>query len=57
MSLHVCDCGQRYESLAALEACAASGHAAAAANELADALADLPPDERFVDADVPRGTR
>jgi hypothetical protein len=36
---HICDCGQRYSTLAALEACQAAGHSAAAGCELADAEA------------------
>lgn len=37
MSRHVCDCGQVYASVIALEACAGSAHIASLGNELADA--------------------
>ena len=33
----ICDCGQIYSSVAALQACADTAHVAAAGNELADA--------------------
>ena len=35
---HICDCGQVYQSTAAVESCQISNHSAAAGNELADAL-------------------
>lgn len=46
MSFYICDCGQRYHELAALDACQGRRHAGSAERDLEAAFEDLPSVER-----------